>query len=153
MKIVSQLVEAHIFRKSKTGIEFLLLKRSPGTIYPGIWQMVTGKMDRDEPAYKAALREIKEETGLIPEKLWVAPNVNSFYDHINDTISFLPVFVGRVSSASKIVISEEHSEYRWASPTDTKKLLAWPGQKKSIDIINEYFTKESSLLKFIEIML
>jgi dATP pyrophosphohydrolase len=153
MRIVSELIEAHIFRISKIGIEFLLLKRSPETIYPGIWQMVTGKMNKDEPAYKAALREIKEETGLIPEKLWVAPNVNSFYDHINDTISFLPVFAGKVSLDSKVIISEEHSEYQWASTGNTKKLLAWPGQKKSIDVINEYFTEESSLLKFIEIML
>jgi dATP pyrophosphohydrolase len=153
MRIVSELIEAHIFRKSKKGIEFLLLKRSPETIYPEIWQMVTGKMNMGEPAYKAALREIKEETGLIPEKLWVAPNVNSFYDHIDDTISFLPVFAGKVSPDSKVVISEEHSEFRWASPANTKKLLAWPGQKKSIDIINEYFTKGSNLLKFIEIML
>jgi dATP pyrophosphohydrolase len=153
MRIVSELIEAHIFRKSKKGIEFLLLKRSPETIYPEIWQMVTGKMNMGEPAYKAALREIKEETGLIPEKLWIAPNVNSFYDHINDTISFLPVFAGRVLSDSKIVISEEHSEYQWASPGNTKKLLAWPGQKKSIDVITEYFTKESNLLKFVEIML
>jgi dATP pyrophosphohydrolase len=153
MRIVSELIEAHIFRKSKKGIEFLLLKRSPETIYPEIWQMVTGKMNMGEPAYKAALREIKEETGLNPEKLWVAPNVNSFYDHTNDTISFLPVFAGKVSLDSKVVISEEHSEYQWASARDAKKLLAWPGQKKSIDIINEYFTCESSLHRFIEIML
>jgi dihydroneopterin triphosphate diphosphatase len=153
MRIVSELIEAHIFRISKIGIEFLLLKRSTETIYPGIWQMVTGKMNKDEPAYKAALREIMEETGLIPEKLWVAPNVNSFYDHINDTISFLPVFAGKVSLDSKVIISEEHSEYQWASPGNTKKLLAWPGQKKSIDVINEYFKEESSLLNFIEIML
>jgi len=153
LKIISELIEAHIFRISNIGIEFLLLKRSPETIYPGIWQMVTGKMNKNEPAYKAALREIKEETGLIPEKFWVAPNVNSFYDHINDALSYLPVFACRISSDSKVIISREHCEYQWVSPENAKKLLAWPGQKKSIDVINEYFTKESSLLKFIEIML
>jgi dATP pyrophosphohydrolase len=153
VKIVSELIEAHIFRESNIEIEFLLLKRSPGTIYPGVWQMVTGKMIKNEAAYKSALREIKEETGLVPEKFWVAPNVNSFYDHIHDTISYLPVFACRVSLNSKVVISKEHCEYQWVSPEKAKKLLAWPGQKKSIDIINEYFTKESSLLKFIEIVL
>jgi dihydroneopterin triphosphate diphosphatase len=153
MQIISDLIEAHVFRISNKGMEFLLLKRSQETIYPGVWQMVTGKVNMDEPAYKAALREIKEETGLIPEKIWVAPNINSFYDHSNDAVSLLPVFACRVLPESKVVISEEHCDYQWISPEKAKKLLAWPGQRKSVDIITEYFTKESTLLKFIEIML
>ncbi len=32
MKIISNLIEAHIFRESEKGIEFLLLKRSDGSI-------------------------------------------------------------------------------------------------------------------------
>ena len=62
MQIISELIEAHIFRKSDEGIEFLLLKRAEGNVYPELWQMVTGKMKKDESAHKAALREIKEET-------------------------------------------------------------------------------------------
>jgi dATP pyrophosphohydrolase len=61
MKIVSTMIEAHIFRESEKGIEFLLLKRSEGQPYPGLWQMVTGKI-KTESAHQTALREIKEET-------------------------------------------------------------------------------------------
>ncbi len=153
MQIISGLIEAHLFRKSESGIEFLLLKRAEKSIYPGLWQMVTGKIKENEPAYKAALREIKEETNIIPEKFWVVPNVNSFYNQVNDTITYLPVFACRISTGSNVKISSEHCEYRWVKPEVAKKMLAWPGQKKSVDIITKYFSKENSLLKFIEIML
>ena len=36
---------------------------------PGLWQMVTGKMKDGETAYQTALREIKEETTLKPDKV------------------------------------------------------------------------------------
>ena len=153
MEIKSNLIEAHIFREKKNGIEFLLLKRAEDQIYPGLWQMVSGKIDANEPAFKTALREIKEETGLIPEKFWVAPNVNSFYSPDGDYISMLPVFAAKVSENASVIISNEHSDYRWAEPEEAKKLLAWPGQRKSVDVITEYFTKEISFLEFVEIML
>ena len=151
MKIVSGLIEAHVFRELNNNIEFLLLKRSESEIYPGLWQMVSGKINENEPAYKTAIREIKEETGIIPEKFWAAPNINSFYSAETDSISFLPVFAARVSADCRVKLSEEHSEFQWASSYKAKKLLAWPGQKKSVEVITEYFTKDSSLLKFLEI--
>ena len=152
-RIITNLVEAHVFRRTKNGIEFLLLKRSETEIYPGLWQMVSGKIRKDEKAYKTALREIKEETGLIPKKFWVTPNVNSFYYPEKDYISLLPVFAVLVDSKSKVKISNEHSEYKWVKPSEVKKMLAWEGQRKSVDIIKEYFTKEISFLNFVEIPL
>ena len=154
MQIISELIEAHIFRESNNGIEFLLLKRAESSIYPGLWQMVTGKINnKDEFAYKTALREIKEETGLVPEKFWVAPNINSFYDQQRDVISHLPVFACKVTSNSGVILSKEHCEFQWVKSEIAKNLLAWPGQKKSVDIITEYFSEDNSLLRFIEIML
>jgi len=151
MNFISNMIEAHIFRKNKDKIEFLLLKRSEKEIYPGLWQMVSGKIEKNEKAYEAALREIKEETGLTPQKFWVAPNVDMFYDHTNDRMSFLPVFAALVNSDSKVNISNEHSEFMWAKPEDAKKYLTWEGQRKSVDIITQYFLNELYFLNFVEI--
>jgi dATP pyrophosphohydrolase len=150
-KIITNLIEAHVFRKTKNGIEFLLLKRSETEIYPGFWQMVSGKIRKNEKAYKTALREIKEETGLNPKKFWVAPNVNSFYYPEKDYISLLPVFAALVDSKSKVKLSDEHTEYKWVNPAKAKRMLAWAGQRQSVEIIREYFTKEISFLNFVEI--
>src|SRR3972149_5657628 len=118
MQIISNMIEAHIFRETEIGIEFLLLKRSEKEIYPGLWQMVSGKIHDGEKAYEAALREIKEETGLTPEKFWVAPNVNQFYSHEGNYISLLPVFAAKVNSNSEVIICDEHCDCKWVSPEE-----------------------------------
>jgi dATP pyrophosphohydrolase len=145
------MIEAHIFRETSDGIEFLLLKRSEKEIYPGLWQMVNGKISEGEKAYQTALREIKEETGIVPEKLWVVPKVDSFYSHENDNIMLLPVFAAQFNFFAKPIISNEHSEFKWVSPEEAKKLLAWDGQRQAIDLILNYFKKEINFLNLVEI--
>jgi len=54
---VSVLVVVHT-----SALEVLLLERA---IRPGYWQSVTGSLDRlDEPLEEAAIREVREETGI-----------------------------------------------------------------------------------------
>jgi dihydroneopterin triphosphate diphosphatase len=150
MNIISNLIEAHIFRESKNGIEFLLLKRSEDQLYPGLWQMVTGKIKEGEKAFQTALREIKEETELDPIQLWVAPTVNSFYEPRDEFICLIPVFAARVKS-NKVKISSEHTEYKWVNKQTAQKLLAWEGQRKAVQIIEDYFLNEKSFFHFVEI--
>lgn len=153
MNIISNLIEAHIFRTEKDKLEFLSLKRSPEQYYPDLWQMVSGKIKENETAYQSALREIKEETGLKPEKLWVAPTVNSFYSPDKDYICLLPVFAAKVKYEGIVKISNEHTEYKWVSPEQAKELYAWEGQRKSVDVIVDYLLNRNSFLNFIEITL
>jgi dihydroneopterin triphosphate diphosphatase len=151
MQIISNMIEAHIFRETGKNIEFLLLKRSQTEIYPGLWQMVTGKIEEGETAYKTALREILEETGLQAEKLWVVPNVNSFYSHESNTISLLPVFAAQVNVKDKVQISREHIEFGWYNPDDARKLLAWESQRHSVDMIVQYHSKDRIFWDFVQL--
>jgi len=151
LTITSTMIEAHIFRLNKNKIEFLLLRRSEKEIYPGLWQMVSGSIHKGELAYQTVVREILEETNLKPQKMWVVPNINSFYSPEKNYISLLPVFAVQVKSQSKVKISDEHSEYKWVTKEKAKKMLAWVGQRRSVDIISEYFTKEKSYLNFVEL--
>ena len=153
LSVISNMIEAHVFRISKGELEFLLLKRSEKEIYPGLWQMVSGSIHEGETAYQTALREIAEETNLKPTKIWVVPNVNSFYSPEKNYISLLPVFAVKVNPNSKVRISDEHTEYKWVRKEKAKKMLAWVGQRKSVDIICEYFLKEKSNLNFVEVKL
>lgn len=152
MKIKSDLVEVHLFRIENNELQFLLLKRSAHKIYPRLWQMVSGHIKKGETAVQTALRELQEETGLKPFRLWVAPNVNSFYSHDDDSITMIPVFAVQVKN-DKVIISDEHSEFKWVNSKEVKIFLAWEGQRRSVDIIKEYFTNQMSFLKFTEIKL
>ena len=153
MKIKTNLIEAHTMKKTEEGNKYLIMKRASNQKYPNIWQMVTGKINENEKAYKAALREIEEETNLAANKLYIVPNINYFYDNNDDSITIIPVFVAIIDDDKNLKISSEHSEYKWSDATESKQLFAWQGQKKSIDIIEDYFTGKNTNLFFEEINL
>ncbi len=150
-KIISNMIEAHISKIHKGKIEYLLLKRNAEEIYPNLWQMVTGHIKENEKAYQTALREIKEETNLNPFKMWIVPQVNSFYSPVEDFICLIPVFLVLVNEDSNVIISKEHTEFKWVEKNKAIELLAWPGQKESVRIIENYLTKEKSFLEFVKI--
>ncbi len=147
------MIEAHVFKRVNNEIKYLILKRSENQIYPGIWQMVTGTIRKNEKAFETVLREIKEETLMRPKRLWVVPFVNSFYSYQKDLICMVPVFCAEVEENAKVVISDEHTEYRWVDVQEANDLFAWDGQRKSLAVINEYLTKGNSYLHFTEIPL
>lgn len=151
MELNASMIEAHISRKRKGKIEFLMLKRGEKAKYPGLWQMVTGKIKKDEKAYETVLREVKEETNMVVEKLFIVPNVNSFYSSVNDTINFVPVFLCLVSENDDVKISKEHCKFRWVSNNKAMKMIAWPGQQKSLSIIYSFLTKKEKEIRFVEI--
>ena len=151
MNILTNLIEAHIVRIVDNIIEYLLLKRSKDKLYPNIWQMVTGKPNKNEKAYQTAIREIKEETNLALSKLFIVPHVNSFYNSFDDSINFVPVFLSLVNCDENVIISAEHQDYKWVKREMAKKLLAWPGQSAAVNIIHDYLTKKKENLNFIEI--
>ena len=90
MEIESCLVEVNIIKIIENEIKFLLMKRSKEEKYPGVWQMVTGHIEKGETAKNAAIRETLEETGLHATNLWSIPHLNSFYNPETDTIEMPP---------------------------------------------------------------
>jgi len=151
MHIKAGMIEAHMYRKKGQKIEYLLLKRGAEKIYPNLWQMVTGKIHEGEKAYETVLREVKEETCLTVKKLYVVPNVNCFYEPMRDELNFVPVFLCYIEEAGNVVLSEEHSHFKWVGKNKAKELFAWPGQRKSLDIIHAYLNGTKTRTKFVEI--
>jgi dATP pyrophosphohydrolase len=115
--------------------------------------MVPGKIKADEKAYDTAIREVKEETGLTPSKIWVAPKVNSFYSDESDTICLVPIFAIQVDKKTEVKLSTEHTEFKWVKSKKAKIMLAWEGQRKALELIEEYFLNERSFLNFVEVKL
>ncbi len=146
------LVEVHIIKRSEKIIKYLMMKRAEDEKYPGVWQMVTGHIEPNETSYEAAIRETYEETGANPNNLWSIPHVNSYYNPQTDSVCMIPVFLTEVEESFEPELSKEHEKYIWADNKEAVKLAAWPGQKKSIEIIEEYFTNKSSKLRFLRIL-
>lgn len=117
--------------------EILLLKRRATARWGGIWQGISGKIEDDEPAVVACLREIKEETGLSIKRLYVLDYVNSFYNPATDELFLGPFFAGEVIAKSAIKLSPEHTEYRWVTYAEAQKLVIWRGYHRALKSLRE----------------
>ncbi len=114
---VIRVIDAYVYKKLGDGIQFLLLKRAKTKIYEHLWQGVAGKIELEEKAWESAIRELKEETGLNPLKIFVADHVSRFYEVYGDRINLIPVFGIEVSDLP-VKLSKEHSEFEWLSYND-----------------------------------
>lgn len=121
---------------------YLLLRRSKADkIYPDTWQIVSGSVEAGETTVKASLRELKEETGLVPEKFWLVPHTNTFLNPERDVVHISAVFAAQVAAGSRPRLSKEHYEFEWCSLAGAMKLLVWPGQVEALRIVHDYIVQ------------
>ena len=125
--------------------KFLVIKRCSPFLC-GTWQMVTGGIEPNEVAWMAALREVHEETGIIPDRFYCADTVETFYMVQKDKIFMVPVFVAILDEPQEVVLSpREHDAYEWLSKEEAKNRLVWIEQRRCIDLVyNEFIMKKPS---------
>jgi dihydroneopterin triphosphate diphosphatase len=139
--IKTSVVCVYVFRNQPEGAEFLLLKRKSRYLF-GLWGQVAGKIENGETVIQAAFREIKEETGQIPKSLYSCDIVEIFYDIEYNCLQMVPVFAAKLNPDQEVVLSNEHSEFKWVSSTEAKELMIFPQQKSSIDLIDREFIQK-----------
>ncbi len=130
-----ELVDVYPYRKSESEFEFLILQRAPEVIYAGEWRMVGGKVEKGENASDAAIRELKEETGIEPELLWCVPDINSFFDFQRNKVHHIPVFAAECSTDAKPVLNHEHTRWAWKSVAELEQFLLWPEHLRLTQLI------------------
>lgn len=130
--IASSTIQFHIAIRGGNPSEwqFLLLQRSATTQrYPGLWQVITGGIREGETALQAAVREVREEIGCVPDTLWALPFVGSFYDVPSDTLQLCAAF-GGILSTHFVQLSAEHSAYEWLLLEDAVQRLPMPSHQE-----------------------
>lgn len=125
-------VDVYAYRIFNSTPEYLLLRRSPDAQYAGQWRMIGGKIEEGETAWQTALREILEETGLHPTRLWAIPSTNAFYEWEHDRVNIIPAFGAEV--AGEPTINREHDDYRWMPTEKAAECLRWPEQRRLLTI-------------------
>lgn len=151
-KIKVKQVDSYIYRNTDAGPIYLMLKRSTGKHYEHLWQGVAGKIEKGETAIQTVIRELEEETGKKPKKLFVADHIASFYDARNDRIQMVPIFGIEVEN-SEVQLSEEHSDYKWVSFDEALDLLTWKGQKEGLRTVHDEIVSGDDRIKWSEIKL
>jgi 8-oxo-dGTP pyrophosphatase MutT (NUDIX family) len=115
-----------IYRKTKDGFKFLILYH--GRNY---WNFPKGKIESEEKSWQAAVREIKEETGLNRSDLkfdnyFKAYEKFAFWRRLGDkNVKVFKIVIFYLAETRKRIvdISEEHDGYGWFTYKEAMEIL------------------------------
>lgn len=151
--ISSSIIEVCVFKFENDRPWYLLLRRSKSEkIYPGIWQFISGSIEGKEKAFEAALRELKEETTITPERFWVVPHISVFYDPSWDSTNLCPMFAAQVNAGVIPTLSTEHSAFGWFSFEEALQKLVWHGQREGLKIVHDYIVRGEEAASLMRIL-
>jgi dATP pyrophosphohydrolase len=122
-------IEVHLFRRRARRVELLLLRRSPDRTLAGVWQPVTGGIEKGEAAWRAAAREVLEETGLRPLRWWALEYLSVYYEPARDEVRAVPTFAAEVAWTDTVQLSHEHDRYAFVSPATAARRVLWQTQR------------------------
>lgn len=126
------IVDVYVLRPAGAGLEVLCLRRAAGQRCAGTWETVHGHVADGEHPVDAAVRELREETGLAPARLYNASRVESFYLHRRDVLAMIPVFCAIVEGAAAPALSDEHDRAEWVSVEEAARRFAWPRERRAL---------------------
>ncbi|HTR79903.1 MAG TPA: NUDIX domain-containing protein, partial [Gemmatimonadaceae bacterium] len=116
------------------GWRVLVLRRATDTRCPGTWEAVHGRIESGEQPEDAAVREVKEETGLTIQRLY---NVMAypFYLHQQHVVEVSVVFAAFVAESHVLTLGPEHDHFEWLSAEDARDRFHWPREREALSSV------------------
>jgi dATP pyrophosphohydrolase len=149
-------IAVYVYRRlpGEGSLEFLQIRRSASTgEYQHSWQTVYGGVEKPETAVQAALRELREETGLAPIRMWQVEYLESFYFMPHDYVLVMPVFAAEVAAGAPITLNHEHSAHRWIPESEIPTAFMWRTQREALTHLLAEFQHPTPALQFLTINL
>jgi 8-oxo-dGTP pyrophosphatase MutT (NUDIX family) len=128
-------VDSYALRGVGDQLQVLVLRRGPHGRCPGSWETVHGTIEPGETPVQASLRELSEETGFVPERLYNVSRTEAFYQHKTNEVALIPVFAAFVAADSAPRLSAEHDRAEWLAPADAAGRFAWPRERRALEDI------------------
>lgn len=123
-------VDVHLLRRRADGWETLVLRRAEGTRCTGAWEVVHGRIEAGERPEDAALREVREETGLEVERLYNV-TVQPFYLHMFSAVMLAVVFAAFPRDGA-LALGPEHADAAWVPVEEAMRRLVWPRSRAAL---------------------
>lgn len=129
---------ALIYRKNNETYDLLLLKHR----YGGHWSFPKGHVEPGENEQQTALREVKEETGLII----------TLHEGFRESVEYYPksnvkkqvvYFLGFQQSGDIKMQEEEISEIHWMDLDEARRQVTFKNDKNLIDKAKAYLTNKN----------
>ncbi len=131
-----------VFRKTREGVKFLILYH--GRNY---WNFPKGKIESEEKSWQAALREVREETGLKANELKFVGGFKArerfVYQRGKDKIFKLVILYLAETREPRVTVSHEHEGYGWFTFGEAKRVLArYRDSLKILEQANEFLHRK-----------
>ena len=110
------------------------MKRSEHvTFLPGVWEDIGGRLKQFEEPEDALRREVWEETGLEIEIIRPINIFHLFHGERNADNEMIIITYWCRSHSDHVVLSQEHSDYRWLSPRQALRLAEHEGVRSDLE--------------------
>lgn len=119
-------IQAFVYRRTKTNLQFLLLKRTSEK--GGYWQPVSGGVEDKEDLLGAVKREVMEETGLTDILNIIDLHFSFIFQTTKNNKQMMMkdiCFGVEVGRRQVVQLSSEHTEFKWCTETKVKQYVTW----------------------------
>jgi len=125
----------YVIRAARDPWQVLVLQRAAtGTRCPNAWETIAGRIEPGEAPEEAAVRELREESGLAVERLYNV-TVQPFYLHRLRTVQLAVVFAAFVAEPAEVTLGDEHQASAWLTVEEARRRFAWPREREALDHI------------------
>lgn len=125
-------IDVYVIRPLGAGWRVLVLQRAPmGTRCPLAWETVHGRLEAGEDPEDGAERELREETGLIADRLY-SITVQPYYLHAMKTVQLAVVFAAFVAEGGTVTLGPEHTRFEWLSVDEALERFIWPRERAAL---------------------
>lgn len=108
------------------------------------WDFVKGNIESGEDELEAAVRELKEETGINKVEIieGVYNKINYFYKRNKELIYKEVVFFAGNVKNGEVKLSFEHVGYKWADFNETMKILTFKTARDVLAAVDEVIKRK-----------
>ena len=145
-------VGAVVYKREKE-IKYLLLHKAASETYTEQWGFPRGNLEKKETQLQTAVREIKEETGLtdLTFEEDFREKINFFYKKDGETVfKEVVFFLAELVGKQDVVISNEHSGYRWMSYETAMKTITYNNTKEVLEKADKFIKERRGQKKLVE---
>jgi hypothetical protein len=150
MELDVNVFDVWTFRRTGTGIEYLLLHTSQEKAdrwFNGgrFWQIPShwiGATERVPDAVRRLLRGF----GLEPAMIWAAEHTYTIYNRRFEKMQLISVYAAEAMAGEIRLDPVEHAEYRWCSFDEARRLVNFRGLKEGLASVREFVTERATPL-------
>ncbi len=125
------------FRKDEEEVEYLLLNYAKGH-----WSFPKGLVEENEEITEAALRQLKQETSIPPEKVKLKVEAEetieyTFEEEGEEHKKTVHLYPGEVGPEVEVSISSELKDYWWMPFGEATTQMTYPEPRQKLEIFHK----------------